>query len=138
MSAPSHGPLKEDARSVRLFLLKLGLFVSVWGLLFFRGNWIGYGYWEATWAAVIALGLAVPAPFRPLRRAVIRLGALVGRSLAFLALAFIYWVGLVPIALLARVTGKSFMPRGKDASMESYWEKRPMGEIDKASLERQY
>jgi hypothetical protein len=140
MAAPAHGPLKEDARSVRIFLLKLGLFVSVWGALYFRGNWIGYGYWEMTWAAVIALGFLVPAPFRPVRRLVIRLGAFIGRSLSLLALAFIYWFGIVPIGLLARMTGKSFMPRGRDDAAETYWEVRPAvpDKDGKASLERQY
>lgn len=127
-----------DNRRLRIFLLKLGLFVSVWGALFFRGNWTGYGYWEVTWAAVIALGLLFPAPFRPLRALVVRLGAFIGHALSWSALAFIYWFGIVPIGLLAKMTGKKFMPLGKDASASTYWESRSADPADKASLERQY
>ena len=32
--------LAETPASVRLFLLKVVLFVSVWGALFFRGDWL--------------------------------------------------------------------------------------------------
>lgn len=135
-----HGgkPLQEDARSLRLFLLKVGLFVSVWGALFFKGAWVRYGYWEAGWGLVLGLGLLFPAPFRPLRRMVIRLGSLIGQALSWSALAFIYFLALVPVALVARLTGKKFMPRGKDPAAATYWEPRTESATDRASLERQY
>lgn len=134
---PGH-PLKEDPRSVRLFLLKVGLFVTVWGALAFRGQWVRYGYWEAGWAAALVLGLLFPAPFRPARRAVIRLGARIGRALSWAALAIIYFLGVVPVALVAKLVGKRFLPRGKDPGLETYWETRAERSPDRASLERQY
>lgn len=128
----------SDARALRLFLLKLLLFAAVWGALFFRAEWLRYGYWLATWAAVVAVGLLFPAPFRPLRRALTRLGSWVGHGLAWLALAAIYWLGVAPLGILARLAGKSFMPKGKDAKASTYWERRAEMPKSKAEWEKQF
>lgn len=115
-----HAPV-ETPRAIRLFLLKALLFAAVWGALFFRGEWLRYGYWLGGWAALVAAGLLFPAPFRPLRRAAIRLGAFLGQALSWLALAGIYWLAMVPISLAARLAGKRFLDKGKDAQADSYW-----------------
>jgi hypothetical protein len=135
---PRGGVPEADPATVRKFLLKLALFVAVWGALFFRGEWARYGVWVLGWAAVIAFGLFFPAPFRPVRRLALRLGALVGRALAFLALGFIYYVVVTPVALVARATGKRFLSLGKDADATTYWETRDPAPVGKESLERQF
>lgn len=133
--APGHGP--EGPKQIRLFLLKFLLFVTIWGLLVFKGAWTRYAVWVASWSAIIALGLLYPAPFRPVRRVIVRLGILLGRILAFLALAFIYYLVLTPVALAARLSGKRFLA-GKTTDVASYWERRAPVPTDRASLERQF
>lgn len=79
-------------------------------------------------------GTGEPGP----RRLVMALGSAVGRALSWLALGAIYWLALVPVALLARLTGKRFLSKGKDPSAATYWVPREMGPVDRASLERQF
>lgn len=133
-----HSNASDTPRAVRLFLLKALLFAAVWGALFFRGEWQRYGYWLGAWTVLIAAGILFPAPFRPLRRALIRLGAFLGHALSWLALAAIYWLAVVPVSLAARMVGKRFLEKGRDAKAESYWIRRDPAPEDKASWERQF
>lgn len=139
METGGRGKAPDDGdRAVRRFIFKLALFVSVWGALFFRGEWLRYGYWLAGWAAVLGLGLAAPGLFRPIRRGAVRLGSWIGHALAWLALAGIYYLAIVPLGLAARLAGKKFLTKGKDASADTYWLPRAPAPEDKASWERQY
>lgn len=133
----------ETPRAVRIFLLRVLAFAVIWGGLFFRrewlhGQWQGYGLWLGAWTIVVLFGLLFPAPFRPVRRAVTRLGAGIGHALSWIALAAIYWLALAPIGILARLAGKRFLAKGGDAKSETYWiERQPMPE-DKSAWEKQF
>lgn len=136
--APTSHAAPADPRRLRIFLLKALLFAAVWGALFFRGDWGRYGTWMACSAALVAAGLLMPSAARVPRRMVIALGSALGRGLAWLALAVIYWLVLVPVALLARLTGKRFLEKGPDPAAASYWIPRESKAADKATLERQF
>lgn len=135
---PASHAAAADPRRLRIFLLKVMLFASVWGALFFRGEWERYGIWVACCAAFVGAGLLMPAAARVPRRLVLALGSALGRALSFLALAFIYWVALVPVAMLARLTGKRFLAKGRDPEAATYWVPREAKPADKASLEKQF
>jgi hypothetical protein len=131
-------PRTDDYADIRKFALKLALAASIWGAIFFWGDWRIYGFWLEGCGAALLAGLVHPPLFRNLRRLLIALGSAIGRALAFLALAFIYFAGLVPVALIARLAGKRFLDKGKDPSAASYWEARDPAPAGKADLERQY
>lgn len=131
-------PGQPGPRRLRIFLLKVLLFAAAWGALFFRGEWARYGVWLACSAALVGAGLAAPSAARFPRRMVMAVGSAVGKTLSWLALACIYWVALVPVALLARLGGKRFLEKGKDPEAASYWIPREAEPADKASLERQF
>lgn len=133
--APGHG--LEGPKHIRLFLLKLLLFVTIWGLLVFKGAWTQYAVWVASWSALISLGLLFPTPFRPARRLIVQFGTLLGRALALLALVVLYYLVLTPVALAARLSGKRFLA-GKDSGQSSYWVRRAPTSPDRASMERQF
>ena len=139
-SAPvvPHGPEEPEPRRLRIFLLKVLLFAGAWGAIFFRGEWARYGIWMACSAALVGAGLLAPAAARGPRRLVLLLGSALGRALSFLALAVIYWSAVVPVALVARLSGKRFLAKGKDPAAATYWVPRGSGAADKASLERQF
>lgn len=135
---PSSHAAPADPRRLRIFLLKVLLFAAVWGALFFRGEWARYGVWMACTAALVAAGLLAPSAARVPRRLVIAIGSALGRGLSWLALACIYWLALVPVALLARLSGKRFLEKGKDPGATTYWVPHEAKAADKASLERQF
>lgn len=136
-SSPAANP-GETAHVLRMFGLKLALFVTVWGALFFKGEWTRYGYWIAAWYAVLSFGLLFPLLLRPVRRAVIPVGAWIGRALAYTALAVIYFGVIAPLGIFARVIGKKFLTKGKDPEAATYWIARESAPLDPGAWERQY
>lgn len=144
MAAAAHavdrrtGTDPESEWTLRKFGLKLALFVTVWGALFFKGEWTHYGYWIAGWSLVLGTALVFPRMLRPVRRLVVPVGAWIGRGLAFVALAIIYFAVIAPLGIFARLVGKRFMPMGKDGKAATYWIARDQGPVEKSSWERQY
>jgi hypothetical protein len=89
-------------------------------------------------ATLVAAGLVAPSAARLPRRLVMALGSALGRALSWTALAIIYWAALVPVALIARLSGKRFLAKGKDPAAATYWVPCTGKPADKASLERQF
>lgn len=134
-AAARHG---ETNHVLRIFGLKVALFITLWGALFFKGEWTRYGYWMAAWFAALSFGLMFPALLRPLRLAVIPVGAWIGRALAFAALAVIYFGVIAPLGIFARLVGKQFLTKGKDPGVSTYWIARESAPLDRSAWERQY
>lgn len=137
-TAPMREPRTDDYTDIRRFTLRLAAAACVWGAIFFWGNWKAYGFWLEGWGAALLAGLVHPPLFRNVRRLFLVLGSAIGRTLAGLALAFIYFIGIVPLGLLARLAGKRFLPKGKDPAADTYWEPRDPAPAGKSDLERQY
>jgi hypothetical protein len=137
-AVPGREPRTDDYADIRKFVLRLAMAACIWGAFFFWGNWKAYGFWLEGCGAALLAGLVHPPLFRNLRLLLIALGSAIGRALAFLALAVIYFAGIVPLGLLARMSDKRFLAKGKDPAADSYWEARDPAPAGKADLERQF
>jgi hypothetical protein len=78
------------------------------------------------WAAAIAVAFAAVAQLRPALLAVpnrwwMKLGLLLGRIVAPIALGVLYYGALTPIGALMRLTGKDPMRQKLEREAPSYW-----------------
>ena len=56
----------------------------------------------------------------------------------FLLLSIVYFVGIGPTSIVARIFGKRFLVLKKDRSRDSYWEDYNLGKKEKESYYRQF
>jgi hypothetical protein len=78
------------------------------------------------WALGLAVAFALVAAIRPkllagMNRWWIKLGVLLGRVVSPIALGILFYVVLVPIGILMRITGKDPLRLKRDAGAQSYW-----------------
>ena len=98
-----------------------GVFALLGGWWIYRERLTGWAEGLfAGGACLVALGLARPAWLAVPRRHWMRLGEAIGGVVAFVILAFVYFLVLTPIGLVKRLTG--WDPLGRRAApASSYW-----------------
>ena len=83
----------------------------------------------------LVLGLQNSKILSPLNKAWIKLGEILGRIVAHVVMAIVYFIILTPISLLVRLFGKDLigMKFSNDIKNKSYWIKRKknLGSMDK-------
>jgi cell division protein FtsW (lipid II flippase) len=109
--------LREFGLLVGGVLLALGLFAL------FRGK--DWGQWATgIGGALIALGLMLPIVLKPFQKIWMALALLLGAVMSRLILLLLFYLVLTPIAIFARLIGKSFLDLKIDKNTTSYWIKR--------------
>ena len=81
----------------------------------------------------LALGLLNSKILSPLNKAWIKFGEILGRVIAPIVMAIVYFLILTPISLLVRLFGKDLIGMKFSNDIKSYWEKRKkkLGSMDK-------
>ena len=81
----------------------------------------------------LVLGLLNSKILSPLNNAWIKLGELLGRIVAPIVMAIVYFIVLTPISLIVRLFGKDLIGMKFSNSIKSYWIKRKkqLGSMDK-------
>ena len=78
----------------------------------------------------LALGILRPAWLHPLNQCWIKLGLLLGRVVNPIVMGLLFFVVVVPTALLFRLLGNDPLRRTFDATVPSYWiDRRPPGPL---------
>ena len=90
------------------------------------------------WSAIISLFFLVLALLNskilsPLNKAWIKLGEILGRIIAPIVMAIIYFFILTPVSLMVRLFGKDLIGMKSSKEIKSYWVKRKnhLGSMDK-------
>jgi len=91
------------------------------------------------WAAIVALVLALvawraPHVYATPTRWWLKLGELLARIVAPIALAVLYFGMFVPIAWLMRVTGRRPLHLNRDPALSTYWIEREQKPFSRESL----
>jgi hypothetical protein len=117
--------VKSDPAHLRKFGLTMGIALAAFGGLFFWRGERGVAPWLFLIAAAFLLlaGLYSKA-LKPVQKAWMTLAIVLGWFMTRLLLTIIFFVGITPIALIARLFGKRFLDLGFEPDRESYWEKR--------------
>ena len=81
----------------------------------------------------LVLGLLNSKMLSPLNKAWIKLGEILGRIVAPVVMALVYFIILTPISLLVRLFGKDLIGMKFSNDIKSYWVKRKknLGSMDK-------
>ena len=87
---------------------------------------------------LLAVGVWAPALLGPLYRVWMAFGKKAGWLMSKVLLVIFYYFALWPTALLARLTGKTFLETGPDPSRSSYWEPSVAPTDERASGQKQY
>ena len=81
----------------------------------------------------LALGIFNSKILSPLNKSWIKLGEILGRIIAPIVMAIVYFLILTPISLLVRLFGKDLIGMKFSSDIKSYWVKRKkrLGSMDK-------
>ncbi len=131
MNADQDGHTEVQMGSERSFGI---VFAVVFALV---AGWpLAYGAEPRYWAAGIAtaflvLALAWPSPLAPLNRLWFRFGMILGRIVAPVVMALVYFLVVTPTGLIMRLRGHDLLRQRRDPSAKSYWIERdqPVGSM---------
>jgi hypothetical protein len=117
--------IKSGRRDLRKFGVTMGVAVAALGGLFlWRGRGEPLAFFLVA-AGFLVFALALPAALRPVQRAWMAFAVVLGWMMTRVILAVVFYVGVTPIALIARLVGKRFLELGFEPERRSYWERRP-------------
>ena len=116
--------VKSDPAHLRKFGLTMGIALAVFGGLFlWRGKAVA-PYLFILGAVFLLLAAVLPRALKPVQKAWMALATVLGWVMTRLLLTIVFFVGITPIALIAKLSGKRFLDLGFEPDRESYWEKR--------------
>jgi Saxitoxin biosynthesis operon protein SxtJ len=124
--------MKDQNRSYGL--LMAGILLALAGIRYvLTGNLMVWAV--AAGAVFLVLALAAPALLAPVRRAWMKLAAVLGAINSRILLTLVFGLVVTPMAYVLRLLGKQPMRTEPQAS---YWRKRNPDEFTAARMERQF
>jgi hypothetical protein len=127
-----------DRARLRNFGLTLAAgFAVLGGLLLWRGR-ESNAYFFATAVVFLVAGLAAPSVLRPVRRAWLWVGGVVGWVMTRVIMLVLFFAVITPIGLIARALGKDFLSLKHDPEAKTYWVAVDPAERSREHYERQY
>ena len=121
---------KNKNRSFGLLFFIVFLALALWLLL--KNGEINL-YLISIGLIFLVLGLLNSKILTPLNKAWVKLGEILGRIIAPIVMAIVYFLILTPISLLVRLFGKDLIGMKFSNDIKSYWIKRKknLGSMDK-------
>ena len=113
--------IKSGKHQLRMFGLTVG---GAFGLLGALSLWRGsapYPYLFVVSGALMGLGLVCPMVLRPVHRIWMAFALVLGWVMTRVILSVLFYVGLTPISIVAKLVGKRFLEIEMDKSKETYW-----------------
>ena len=121
---------KKQNRGFGLLFFIVFLVLALWPLI--KGREINF---YLTFIALIflLLGLVNSKILTPLNKGWIKFGEILGRIIAPIVMAIVYFLILTPVSLFVRLFGKDLISMKFNDSLKSYWIKREknLGTMDK-------
>ena len=121
---------KSSEKSFGILFGVVFIIISVWPLF--------YSNSLRVWSLILAITFFLitflkPSLLKPFNNAWIKLGELLGRIIAPIVMAIVYFLILTPISLLVRLFGKDLIGMKFSNDIKSYWIKRKkhLGSMDK-------
>jgi hypothetical protein len=123
---------KSSEKSFGILFSFVFLLVSVWPLLLGEGK---IRFWAISISFIfLSLAFLKPELLKPLNITWIKLGELLGRIIAPIVMAIIYFSILTPLSFIIRIFGKDLL-KIKFSKDNSYWIKR---EKNVTSMDKQF
>ena len=116
--------VKSDPVHLRKFGLTMGVALAIFGGLFFWRDRAIAPYLFALAAAFLLLAALAPRALKPVQSVWMTLAIVLGWVMTRVLLIIVFFIGITPIAFIARVVGKRFLNLRFEPEEKSYWEKR--------------
>src|SRR3972149_4043268 len=129
---------KSGKKELRKFGIKMGaVFVVIGGLLWWREKNY-YSYFFTLSAVFFFPALIIPSVLKPIHKFWMGLAVLMSWFMTRVILSILFYLGITPMGLLARLFGKDFLSRkfNKNTS-NSYWIPKEIIK-NKSDYERQF
>jgi hypothetical protein len=130
--------IKETKKDLRKFGLTVGGVILAIGLLLFYFEKTSAIYFAIIGGLLILPGVFFPKILKPLNRIWMGLAIILGFIMSRVILTILFYLVMIPIALLAKLVGKKFMILKFDKSAKTYWEKRSIIHKKQIDYERQF
>jgi len=127
----SDSAVKKTGLTVGVVLVLISL------LLWYLGK-TSFVYFSAIGGLFVILAIVANSVLRTFHMLWMTLALLMGFVMSRIILTLLFYLVITPIALLAKIVGKKFMPLGFDKSTSSYWDKRSEVEKQQIDYERQF
>ena len=116
--------VKTDRAHLRKFGLTMGVAFAIFGgILFWRDHTVA-PYLFIIAAAFLFLAALVPKALKQVQAFWMTLAVVLGWVMTRVLLGIVFFIGITPLAFIARVVGKRFLDLKFEPDRESYWEKR--------------
>lgn len=134
--AHSHFDVKSGTeRGFGFVFCTVFLIIAAWPLL----NDGAIRLWAVIIAAVFFVcALAAPSLLKPLNRAWFRFGLLLGKIVAPIVMAILFFIVVTPFAVVMRLFGRKPLALKFEQSASSYWIKRDSDEAVESSMRNQF
>ena len=129
---------QAEKKGLREFGLTVGIAFGVLATLLYWREKAHYIYFVPVSAALILLGLILPAVLRPVRKGWMTLAAGMGWVMTRVILTILFFGVFTPLGVIARMVGKQFLNVHIERSAKSYWVYREGVESGPERLERQF
>ena len=123
---------KENNKGFGLLFFIVFLLISLWPLLKGDNPRI---YLLPIAALFLILGMLNSKILTPLNKAWIKFGEILGKIIAPIVMAFVYFIVLTPISLIVRIFGKDLLGLRFFEKQDTYWIKRKK---NLGSMKRQF
>lgn len=123
--------VKKTGLTVGIVLILISL------LLWYLGK-SSFVYFSGIGGLFVILSFIVIPVLRPFHKLWMMLALALGFVMSRVILTLLFYLVLSPIALIAKLVGKKFMPLGFDKNAKTYWEKRENTAKQKIDYERQF
>lgn len=130
--------VKSGGSDLRKFGITMAVGLGVIGALFL---WRGKGepmIFFGLAALFLILGLALPVVLRPVQRAWMAFAIVLGWVMTRVILVVLFYVGITPVAIIARIVGKRFLALGFEPAKASYWDRREKPDRGSERYESQF
>jgi len=129
--------IKSGKKELREFGLTMGvILVILGGVALWRGR-PTYPYLFGCGALFAAAGLALPAALKPLQKAWMAFGIMLGFVMSRVVLAILFYAVITPIGLATKIFGMDVLDQRIDKKANTYWKDRAEVKT-KESYENQY
>lgn len=123
--------VKKTGLTVGIVLILISL------LLWYLGK-TSFVYFSGIGGLFVILSFIAIPVLRPFHKLWMMLALAMGFVMSRVILILLFYFVLSPIALIAKLVGKKFMPLGFDKNAKTYWEKRENTAKQKIDYERQF
>lgn len=130
--------IRSTDRDLRNFGLSVGLVLIVLGAFLGWKDAAGWPYPAGAGALLLGSGLLAPALLKPLQKAWMALALIMGWVMSRVILLLLFYLVLTPLGLVLRRAGKKFLALERDASAESYWNRKEPRPTEPARYEKQF